>query len=93
MNTASLQTVCREAARAAGLSKRVTVHTLRHSFSTHLLESGTDIRIIQALLGHSSIATTERYLLVSNKVAAATTSPLDRLNRNARRPSQGNHRP
>ena len=93
MNGQSLQTACREAARAAGLSKRVTVHTLRHSFSTHLLESGTDIRIIQALLGHSSIATTERYLLVSNKVAAATTSPLDRLDRNARRPSQGNHRP
>jgi site-specific recombinase XerD len=93
MNTASLQTVCREAARAAGLSKRVTVHTLRHSFSTHLVENGTDIRIIQVVLGHSRITTTERYAQVSNKVMAATVSPLDTLDRNARRSRQGQHRP
>jgi site-specific recombinase XerD len=85
MNTASLQTVCREAARAAGLSKRVTVHTLRHSFSTHLLENGTDTRVIQVLLGHSRIDTTARYAQVSPKVVAATASPLDNLNRNARK--------
>jgi site-specific recombinase XerD len=89
MNSQSLQTVCREAAQAAGLSKRVTVHTLRHSFGTHLLENGTDIRIIQALLGHSSITTTERYAQVSPQVVAATVSPLDNLDRNARRGSQG----
>ena len=85
MNTASLQTVCREAARAAGLSKRVTVHTLRHSFSTHLLENGTDTRVIQVLLGHSRIDTTARYAQVSPKVVAATASPLDNLDRNARK--------
>jgi len=84
MNTESLQTACREAARAAGLSKRVTVHTLRHSFSTHLVENGTDIRIIQVLLGHSRIETTARYTQVSPQVVAATVSPLDNLDRKAR---------
>jgi len=79
MNTESLQTVCREAARAAGLSKRVTVHTLRHSFATHLLENGTDIRLIQALLGHTQINTTARYAAVSPNAVAAVRSPLDRL--------------
>jgi site-specific recombinase XerD len=93
MNSQSLQTVCREAAQAAGLSKRVTVHTLRHSFGTHLLENGTDIRIIQALLGHSSITTTERYAQVSNRVIAAAVSPLDTLDRYARRGSQAQPRP
>jgi integrase/recombinase XerD len=79
MNTESLQTVCREAARAAGLSKRVTVHTLRHSFATHMLENGTDIRLIQALLGHSQIDTTARYAAVSPHAIARVCSPLDRL--------------
>jgi integrase/recombinase XerD len=79
MNTDSLQTACREAARAAGLSKRVTVHTLRHSFATHMLENGTDIRLIQALLGHTRIDTTARYAAVSPNAIAQTLSPLDRL--------------
>jgi site-specific recombinase XerD len=89
MNTESLQAVCREAARAAGLSKRVTVHTLRHSFSTHLLENGADIHVIQTLLGHSRIETTARYAQVSPRVVAATVSPLDNLDR---RPSKGKPR-
>ena len=92
MNTGSLQAVCREATRAAGLAKRVSVHTLRHSFSTHLLENGADIHIIQILLGHSRIETTTRYAQVSPQVVAATASPLDNLDRNARRPSQGKRR-
>jgi site-specific recombinase XerD len=92
MNTASLQAVCREAARAAGLTKRVTVHTLRHSFSTHLLENGADSRVIQVLLGHSSIETTMRYAQVSPQLVAAAVSPLDNLGRNGRRPAQRQRR-
>lgn len=84
MNVESLQTACREATRAAGISKRVRVHTLRHSFATHLLENGTDIRFIQALLGHSRIDTTARYAAVSPNALAAVRSPLDTLGRNTR---------
>ncbi|HLW52516.1 MAG TPA: site-specific integrase [Candidatus Angelobacter sp.] len=84
MNTESLQTTCREAARAAGLHKRVTVHTLRHSFATHMLENGTDIRLIQALLGHTRIDTTARYAAVSPNAIAAVRSPLDRLGQPSR---------
>jgi site-specific recombinase XerD len=78
MNVESLQTACREAAIAAGLVKRVTVHGLRHAFATHLLEDDTDIRVIQVLLGHSRIGTTARYAAVSPHTIAHTRSPLDR---------------
>jgi integrase/recombinase XerD len=74
-----LHAACRSARAAAGLAKRVTVHTLRHSFATHLLENGTDIRIIQVLLGHANLSSTARYTKVSNRLISRTQSPLDRL--------------
>jgi site-specific recombinase XerD len=74
-----LHSACRSARAAAGLTKRVTVHTLRHSFATHLLESGTDIRIIQVLLGHGNLSSTTRYTQVSNELIGRTQSPFDRL--------------
>ena len=74
-----LHAACRSACAAAGLAKRVTVHTPRHSFATHLLESGTDIRIIQVLLGHSNLSSTARYTRVSSGLIRRTKSPLDRL--------------
>jgi integrase len=73
------QAAIKAAAKAAGLSKRVTSHSLRHSFATHLLERGTDIRTVQDLLGHSHVETTMVYLHVMHKPGAGSLSPLDTL--------------
>ncbi|SFT30800.1 tyrosine-type recombinase/integrase [Methylobacterium sp. yr668] len=79
ISTRQLHRVVVEAARAAGIPKRVGPHTLRHSFATHLLEDGVDIRVIQVLLGHSRLDTTALYAKVATRTVRAVTSPLDRL--------------
>jgi integrase/recombinase XerD len=77
--SSTVQQACIEARQRAGLAKDVTPHTLRHSFATHLLEAGTDLRVIQELLGHVSPRTTAIYTHVSTKLMAQTKSPLDLL--------------
>jgi len=79
MTTKYVQMMIHDAAARAGINKKVTPHTLRHSFATHLLESGTDIRIIQELLGHSNLQTTQIYTHVSNEEKRKVKSPLDNL--------------
>jgi site-specific recombinase XerD len=72
---------CQKAHRLSALSKPVTPHSLRHAFAVHLLESGTDLRTIQLLLGHRSLSTTARYLRIATSKVCATSSPLDLLPR------------
>jgi site-specific recombinase XerD len=86
MTTRQLSRLFHEAADAAGIKKSVTLHALRHSFATHLLERGTDIRIIQALLGHDKLDTTARYTRVATGMIAAIESPLDLLAQPRKKP-------
>ena len=75
----SIQMILKKAVEKAEIKKHVTVHTLRHSFATHLLESGTDLRYIQSLLGHSNSKTTEIYTHITTKGFNQIKSPLDNL--------------
>ena len=79
LSTRQFNRAVHAAAEAAGIKKRVSPHTLRHSFATHLLEQDTDIRVIQVLLGHAKLDTTARYTRVANTTIRSVTSPLDRL--------------
>jgi integrase len=81
------------AVAAAGIRKPVTLHSLRHSFATHLLERGVDIRVIQALLGHHKLETTARYARVATGMISAVESPLDDLGTSTGRSRTGHHSP
>ena len=80
LSASTVQAVMKNAVQKVGLENRATVHTLRHSFATHLLENGTDIRYIQELLGHKSIKTTMIYTHINPKATKKIVSPLDRMN-------------
>ncbi len=88
MTTRQLSRLFHAAAEAAGIKKGVTLHALRHSFATHLLDRGTDIRNIQALLGHDKLDTTARYTRVATGMIAGIESPLDLLAQPRKKPSK-----
>jgi site-specific recombinase XerD len=81
MTTRHLNRIFHETTEAAGIRKSVTLHALRHSFATHLLVRGTDIRFIQALLGHEKLDTTARYAQVATDMISTIKSPLDLLSK------------
>ena len=79
MTTRQLNRICHAAAQAAEIDKRVSMHTLRHSYATHLLEQKVDIRLIQVLLGHKRLETTALYTQVATEVLREVASPLESL--------------
>jgi integrase/recombinase XerD len=79
MNRSSVELACQKARRRSGIRKPISPHSMRHAFAVHLLESGTDVRTIQLLLGHRSLATTARYLRIATSKVCSTSSPLDLL--------------
>jgi integrase/recombinase XerD len=81
-SASSMQQILKRAATAAGIKRNITLHMLRHSFATHMMENGTDIRYIQKLLGHGSLKTTERYTHVSDEAFTKLKSPLDSIDIN-----------
>lgn len=90
LTTRQFSRLFKEAAKAGGLRKTVSLHSLRHSFATHLLERGTDIRVIQALLGHDKLETTARYSRVATGMIAKIESPLEGLSAPRRRRARQN---
>jgi len=88
ITTRAVNRACRKAHRRCGIPKPITPHSLRHAFAVHLLEAGTNVRTIQLLLGHRSLATTARYLAIATTQVCATASPLDLLPRPVAPPSQ-----
>jgi integrase/recombinase XerD len=79
LDPSTLNAACAAAVAATGISKQATLHSLRHAFATHLVEQGVDISIVQALLGHSHLSTTIRYISVATRTIAAVKSPLEHL--------------
>ena len=79
LTTRNIQKIIKGTRIRTGINKKVTPHTLRHSFATHLLEQGTDIRLIQSMLGHSSLNTTQLYTHISSEQIKKVKNPLDTL--------------